>query len=317
MIDRYKKLGLCYMDNCDVIIIGSGPAGLTAALYCGRQSLKTLVLEKALIGGMGTMVPRMENYPGFEQIPGKQLIEFMKNQTLKYAEIRDREDVENIELLDDGNFTVHTKDNTYQARAVILATGSKHRQLGVPGEGKLLGRGVAFCATCDGPLFIDRKVVVVGGGNGAVQQAIYLDDIGVLVALVHRRGELRAENYLQELMKEREIPIIWNSTVEEIKGDMTVESVLLNNTMTGEQEDLPIDGVFIAVGEIPANQLAKNLGVELDKRGYIITDKAQKTNIPGVYAAGDITGGFNQWVIACGEGAIAALSAYEHIQMKK
>jgi len=134
---------------------------------------------------------------------------------------------------------------------------------------------------------------------------------------VHRRGELKAENYLQELLKEREIPIIWNSTVEEIKGDTTVESVLLNNTMTGEQEDLPIDGVFIAVGEIPANQLAKNLGVELDKRGYIITDKAQKTNIPGVYAAGDITGGFNQWVIACGEGAIAALSAYEHIQMKK
>jgi len=241
----------------------------------------------------------------------------MKNQTMKYAEIRDREDVENIELLDDGNFTVHTKDNTYQARTVILATGSKHRQLGVPGERKLLGKGVAFCATCDGPLFIDRKVVVVGGGNGAVQQAIYLDDIGVLVALVHRRGELRAENYLQELMKEREIPIIWNSTVEEIKGDTRVESVLLNNTMTGEQEDLPIDGVFIAVGEIPANQLAKNLGVELDKRGYIITDKAQKTNIPGVYAAGDITGGFNQWVIACGEGAIAALSAYEYIQMKK
>jgi len=131
----------------------------------------------------------------------------MKNQTMKYAEIRDREDVENIELLDDGNFTVHTKDNTYQARTVILATGSKHRQLGVPGERKLLGKGVAFCATCDGPLFIDRKVVVVGGGNGAVQQAIYLDDIGVLVALVHRRGELRAENYLQELMKEREIPI--------------------------------------------------------------------------------------------------------------
>lgn len=310
-------MGLFYMDSYDVIIVGSGPAGLTAALYSGRQNLKTLVLEKALIGGMGAMVPRMENYPGFEQIPGKQLIEFMKNQTMKYAEIKDREEVEKIELLDDGNFIIHTKNTTYQARGVILATGSKHRQLGVPGEGKLLGRGVAFCATCDGPLFIDRKVLVVGGGNGAVQQAIYLDDIGVLVALVHRRGELRAENYLQELLKDREIPIIWNSTVEEIKGGMTVESVLLNNKMTGEQEDLPVDGVFIAVGEIPANQLAQDLGVELDKRGYIITDKAQKTNIRGIFAAGDITDGFNQWVIACGEGAIAALSAYEHILMKK
>lgn len=300
-----------------MIIVGSGPAGLTAALYSGRQSLKTLVLEKALIGGMGAMVPLMENYPGFDQIAGKQLIEFMKNQTLKYAEIKDGEEVEKIELLDDGNFAIHTKDNIYQARGVILATGSKYRQLGVPGEAKFLGRGVAFCATCDGPLFIDRKVVVVGGGNGAVQQAVYLDDIGVLVALVHRRGELRAENYLQELLKKREIPIIWNSTVEEIKGDITVESVILNNTVTGEQEDLPIDGVFIAVGEIPTNQLAKDLGVELDKRGYIITDKAQRTNISGIYAAGDITDGFNQWVIACSEGAIAALSAYEHIQMKK
>lgn len=306
------------MDKYDVIIVGSGPAGLTAALYAGRQNLKTLVLEKGLIGGMGSIVPSMENYPGFEQIPGKQLIELMKNQTLKYAGIKDREDVEKIELVDDGeNMVVHTKNSTYHTRAVILATGSQHRRLEVPGEGEFLGRGVAYCATCDGPLFVDRKVLVAGGGNGAVQQAVYLDDIGVLVALVHRRDELRSEKYLQELLEERKIPVFWNSTVEEIKGDILVQSVLLNNKVTGEQTELPIDGVFIAVGEIPANQLAADLGVELDKRGYIITDKAQKTNIPGVYAAGDITDGFNQWVIACSEGAIAALSAYEHLQMKK
>jgi thioredoxin reductase (NADPH) len=306
------------MDKYDVIIVGSGPAGLTAALYAGRQNLKTLVLEKGLIGGMGSIVPSMENYPGFEQIPGKQLIELMKNQTLKYAVIKDREDVVKIELVDDDeNMVVHSKNSTYHTRAVILATGSQHRRLEVPGEGEFLGRGVAYCATCDGPLFVDRKVLVAGGGNGAVQQAVYLDDIGVLVALVHRRDELRAEKYLQELLEERKIPVFWNSTVEEIKGDILVQSVLLNNKVTGEQTELPIDGVFIAVGEIPANQLAVDLGVELDKRGYIITDKAQKTNIPGVYAAGDITDGFNQWVIACSEGAIAALSAYEHLQMKK
>lgn len=308
------------MDKYDVIIVGSGPAGLTAAIYAGRQNLKTLVLEKGFIGGMGSMVPSMENYPGFERISGKQLIDLMKNQTLNYAEIKDREDVKKVEFIDDGEMMVHTnhtKNSTYQARAVILATGSQHRHLEVLGEGKFLGKGVAYCATCDGPLFIGRKVLVAGGGNGAVQQAIYLDDIGVFVAMAHRRGELRAEKYLQELLEERKIPIFWNSTIEEIRGDMAVKSVLLNNIVTGEQTDLPIDGVFIAVGEIPANQLAIDLGVELDKRGYIITDEAQKTNIPGVYAAGDITGGFNQWVIACSEGAIAALSAYEHLLMKK
>lgn len=306
------------MDNYDIIIVGSGPAGLTAALYSGRQNLKTLVLEKAAVGGMGSMVPNLENYPGFDQIAGKQLIDFTKSQALKFAEIKINEDVEKIEPINEGDdLLVHTKDNTYKARAVILATGSKHRQLGVPGEGKFLGRGVAFCATCDGPLFIDRRVVVVGGGNGAVQQAVYLDDIGVLVALVHRRDKLRAENYLQDLLKESDVPVIWNSTVEEIRGDMTVESILLKNTVTGEQEDLPIDGVFIAVGEIPANQLAVDLGVELDRNGSIITDKAQRTNIPRVYAAGDITGGVNQWVVACSEGAVAALSAHKDLQTKK
>lgn len=304
------------MDNYDVIVVGSGPAGLTAALYAGRQSLKTLVIEKTLVGGMGAMVPRMENYPGFELIAGKQLIDLMKNQTLKYTEIKEREAVKKIDIIDDGDMVIHTNNNIYHARAVILATGSQHRHLGVPGEGELLGRGVAYCATCDGPLYIDRKVLVAGGGNGAVQQAIYLDDIGVLVALVHRRDELRAENYLKDILKERKIPIFWNTSIEEIKGDMKVESVILKDKVTDEVKELSIDGVFVSVGEIPINQLAIDLGVELD-RGYIVTDKRQSTNISGVYAAGDITGGFNQWIVACAEGAVAALSAYEHIQMKK
>jgi thioredoxin reductase (NADPH) len=304
-------------DEYDLIIIGSGPAGLTAALYSGRQQLKTLVLEKTLIGGMGSVVPHMENYPGFEEISGKQLIELMKQQALKYADIQDRVEVEKIEVDSEDKYIIHTTKDTYRAGAVILATGSRHRELGVQGEGEFLGRGVAYCATCDGPLFIDRKVLVVGGGNSAVQQAVYLDDIGVLVALAHRRDNLRAENYLQALLKEREIPIIWNSTVEEIRGDMKVESVLLNNRITGEHKDLPIDGVFIAVGEIPSSQLARKLGVELNKNGYIVTDKAQRTNVRRIYAAGDITDGVNQWVVACSEGAVAALSAYDDLQIKK
>jgi thioredoxin reductase (NADPH) len=305
------------MDEYDVIIVGSGPAGLTAALYSGRQNLKTLVLEKSIIGGMGSMVPLMENYPGFDIIAGKQLIDIMKDQALKHAEIKDRQEVEKIEIHHDDHMVVHTTNTSYKARTVILATGSKHRELGVPGEGEFLGRGVAYCATCDGPLFIDRKVVVVGGGNSAVQQAVYLDDIGVFVALMHRRDKLRAENYLQDLLKEREIPIIWNTNIQEIKGEMTVQSVLINNKVTGEQQNLPIDGVFIAVGEVPSNQVAADLGVKLNKYGNIVTDKAQRTNIPQVYAAGDITDGVNQWVVACSQGAVAALSLFEDLQMLK
>jgi len=304
------------MEEYDVIIVGSGPAGLTAALYSGRQNFKTLVLEKALVGGMGSIVPLLENYPGFELIAGKQLVDIMKDQALKYAEIKDRENVEKIKITGD-TIKLDTDKSEYITKAVILATGAKHRQLGVPGEDEFLGRGVAYCAMCDGPIFVGRKVLVVGGGNSAVQQALYLDNIGVFVALVHRRDQLRAEGYLQDELEKRDIPVFWDSDVEEIRGLQVVESVLLYNKKTGKREEIPTDGVFIAVGEIPSNQLAKELGLELDKPGYIVTDKAQRTNISCIYAAGDITGGVNQWVVACSEGAVAALSAYQDIQIGK
>lgn len=304
------------MDEYDVIIVGSGPAGLTAALYSGRQNFKTLVLEKALVGGMGSIVPLLENYPGFELIAGKQLVDIMKDQALKYAEIKDRENVEEIEIKED-IIKIGTDKSEYITKTVILATGAKHRQLGVPGEDKFLGRGVAYCAMCDGPIFVGRKVLVVGGGNSAVQQALYLDNIGVLVALVHRRDELRAEGYLQDELEKRDIPVFWDSEVEEIRGLQVVESILMHNRKTGKKEEIPTDGVFIAVGEIPSNQLAKKMGLDLDKHGYIVTDKAQRTNISRIYAAGDITGGVNQWVVACSEGAVAALSAYQDIQIGK
>ncbi|OPY25258.1 MAG: Sulfide dehydrogenase subunit alpha precursor [Methanobacterium sp. PtaU1.Bin242] len=304
------------MDEYDVIIVGSGPAGLTAALYSGRQNFKTLVLEKALVGGMGSIVPLLENYPGFELIAGKQLVDIMKDQALKYAEIKDRENVEEIEIKGD-SIKIGTDKSEYITKTVILATGAKHRQLGVPGEDKFLGRGVAYCAMCDGPIFVGRKVLVVGGGNSAVQQALYLDNIGVMVALVHRRDELRAEGYLQDELEKRDIPVFWDSEVEEIRGLQVVESVLLHNKKTGKKDEIPTDGVFIAVGEIPSNQLAKKLDLDLDQHGYVITDKAQRTNVSRIYAAGDITGGVNQWVVACSEGAVAALSAYQDIQIGK
>ena len=305
------------MDNYDMVIIGSGPAGLTAAIYSGRQNFKTLVLEKALIGGTGLMVPLMENYPGFDMISGRKLIELMKTQTMKHAEIKELEEVQKVEYNEE-LLRVSTTKGNYMSKSVILATGSKHRFLNVPGEAEFLGRGVSYCATCDGPLFVGRRVLVVGGGNSAAQQAIYLDSIGVLVAIVHRRNELRAEIYLQRLLENKDIPIIWNSELKEIKGDQLVQSAVLYNNKIGKKEEVVTDGVFVAVGEIPSNQLAYDMGIEIDERGgYIITDKGQRTNLPRVYAAGDVTIGNNQWLIACSEGAVAALSAFQDIQIRK
>ena len=184
----------------------------------------------------------------------------------------------------------------------------------MPGEAELLGRGVFYCAVCDGPLFVDKRVLVAGGGNTAAQGALYLDKIGSYVAIVHRRDELRAEKYLQEKLKDKKIPIIWDTVVDEIKGNMVVEKVLMHNRKTNEKIEYNINGIFIAVGEIPSNSLAADMGLEIDQGGYVLTDKRQKTNIPRIYAAGDNTGGFKQWIVASGEGAVAALSAYEDLQ---
>ncbi|MGF7117649.1 NAD(P)/FAD-dependent oxidoreductase [Methanobacterium oryzae] len=302
------------MDEYDVIIIGSGPAGLTAGIYAGRQGLKTLILEKAVTGGAALMVPNMENYPGFELIPGKQLIEYTKKQTLKYTQINELEEVQKIEIKDENEIIISSTKNKYKAKSVILCTGTTHRKLDIPGESEFLGRGVFYCAVCDGPLFVGKKIIVAGGGNTALQGALYLDSIGAYVAIAHRRDELRAETYLQEKLKERKIPVIWDTVLEEIKGDMLVKSVSMYNKKTSEKSVYDVDGVFIAAGEIPFNRLATDIGVKINKGGYIAANKSQRTNIPKIYAAGDITEGVNQWVVACAEGAVAALSAYEDLQ---
>lgn len=305
------------MDEYDVIIVGSGPAGLTAGIYAGRQGLKTLILEKAVTGGAALMVPNMENYPGFEIISGKELIDRKKKQTLKYAQINEFEEVKKIELENENEIIVSSKKNDYKTKAVILCTGTTHRKLDVPGEDEFLGKGVFYCAVCDGPLFVGKKILVAGGGNTAVQGALYLDNIGSYVAVVHRRDELRAEKYLQKKLKDRKIAIIWDTVIDEIKGDMFVEKVLLHNKKTDEKNEYDIDGIFIAIGEIPSNSLAADMGVKIDQGGYIPTDKRQKTNIPRIYAAGDNTGGFKQWIVASGEGAVAALSVYEDLQKQE
>ena len=306
------------MENFDMIIVGAGPAGLTAGLYAGRQNSKALVLDKGLAGGMGSEVPMMENYPGFDLVSGMELISKMKPQCEKYSEIRENQIIDEIEKRDDGIYiktrsSIGDDANEYLTKSLILATGASHKHLNVPGEKEFLGRGVAYCATCDGMFFVNRDVLMVGGGNSAAQEALYLKNIGCNVKIVHRRDSLRCEHRLEELLEEKGVEILWNSTIKEIKGDMAVNSVILERE--GRQEEYETDAVFIAIGDAPSNDLARQLGVELDDDGYIITDKKQATNVSGVYAAGDITGGVKQWIVACGEGAVAAISAYRDSEL--
>mgnify|MGYP000856259727 CR=1 FL=1 len=301
------------MEEYDLVIIGGGPAGLTAGIYAGRQGMNAVILERMTGAGSGYMVPLMENYPGFEVTSGKELLEKMRKQVEKHIPIKNMEEVKEIRENSPGDISLTTSQGEYRAKSVIISTGSHHRRLNVPGEYEFLGRGVSYCATCDGPLFKEKSVVVVGGGNAAVQEAIYLNDLDCDVTIIHRRDELRAEKYLQNKLKEHEIPVIWDSVVEGINGEVVVNSVSILNRKTQEKKDLPTDGVFIAVGEEPLNKVAQSAGVELDKEGYIVTDKHQRTNLPGIYAAGDITGGIKQWVVACSEGAVAALIAFVEV----
>ena len=303
------------MEQYDIIIIGAGPGGLTAGIYAGRQGTKNLIIDRDLAGGIGREVPEMENYPGFDKISGLELIEKMKAQAIKNTEIHEMEEVTEIIKNDtEYRFTVRTTKDTYQSKTIILATGSSHRHLEAKGEDEFKGKGVSYCATCDGFFFAGRDIIMVGGGNSALQEALYLKNLGANVTVVHRRDEFRAQKHLQNQIKEKEIPTILNATVEEIKGDMLVESVVLKNTKTGELTEIPTNGVFISVGYIPHTELAQQLGVELDETGHIIIDKEQKTNVSYVYAIGDVCIGLKQWVVACGEGAVAATSAFEDIQ---
>jgi thioredoxin reductase (NADPH) len=303
------------MNQYDIIIIGAGPGGLTAGIYAGRQGTENLILDKDLAGGLGREVPEMENYPGFDSISGLELVEKIKSQAIRNCDLHEMEEVKEIAKSDgEYRFTVRTDKDTYQSKTVILATGSSHRHLDINGEEEFKGKGVSYCATCDGFFFAGRDVMMVGGGNSALQEALYLKNLGANVTVVHRRDEFRAQKHLQDMIKEADIKTILNATVEEIKGDMLVESVILRNTKTDELSEVPTNGVFVSVGYIPHTELAKQLGVELDESGHIITDKNQKTNIEYVYAIGDVCAGLKQWVVACGEGAVAATSAFNDLQ---
>ncbi len=295
----------------ELIIVGGGPAGLSAGIFGARSGLKTLILEKAVAGGLAGEAPLIENYPGLDAIRGMELVKKLKEHAAKYVELREFEPVKDIEVGED--FLVRTEKGEHLTRALILATGTTHRKLGVKGENEFFGRGVSYCATCDGFLFKGKKIAVVGGGNSAAMEAIYLDSVGCDVTLIHRRDKLRAENYLQRNLEEK-IDIRLNSVVEGITGDNFVKKVRINNTKENTKKDLEVAGVFVSIGENPNSEFAAKIGISLDEEGYITTDKTQRTNIPRVYAAGDVTGGVKQIVVACSKGAVAALSAFEDLR---
>jgi thioredoxin reductase (NADPH) len=296
----------------DLLIIGAGPAGLTAGIYGARSGLRTAIIDRGKAGGTLMEVPWIDNYPGFENVSGSQLVERMEAHARRYAEVLEFREVVGLER-DGGLFLARTPDGDYRARAVVLATGSSRRRLGVRGESELLGRGVSYCPMCDGYLFRGRRTVVVGGGNSAVVDALFLSGLGCRVTLIHRRDVLRAEE-ANVRMLEGKVELCLNSAVEEILGRDSVTGVRVRNVIDGSTREIGADAVFISIGSVPNSSLARGLGARLDEEGNIVVGRDQRTSVPGLYAAGDVTGGVRQVVVACAEGAIAALSAFEDLR---
>jgi len=303
-------------EGYEVIVVGAGPAGLTAAIYTVRSGLRTLVLERGTPGGLVAEAPLIENFPGFpEGISGMELAERLTMQARGMGvEICELEEVTKLSLKMEEK-KIETLKAVYTAPVVIIASGCRYRVLGVPGERELRGRGVSYCAVCDGAFFKGRRVVVVGGGNSAAVSAIYLSNLASEVKLIHRRDQLRAEQALVEGLRRRGVGLLLNREVSRIEGEGKVESITLLDNKTGEKSKLEVDGVFIQIGEIPNSQVAKEAGVEVDKDGYIIVDSRQRTSILGVYAAGDVTlFPVKQIGTAIGQGIMAATEAFCYLR---
>lgn len=299
----------------ELAVVGGGPAGMTAAIYAARYGLKTILLESKVLGGAQATSPGIENYPGYAYITGIELADKMKEQVRKSgATIKEITEVRSINRDDNGSFLLDTRRGVYNAKAVVWATGGGHKKLGVPGEEELTGRGVSYCATCDGPLFRNKTLAVVGGGNTAVTEALYLSELTEKMYLIHRRDRLRAEYIIQQMLFDTHVEILWNHVVKEFQGEDLLNSIIIENVKTGVQRSLVVDGAFVALGSDPESKLVKPLEVAMNKRGEIYTDGQQKTNVPGLFAAGDVVESLKQIVVAAGQGAIAADSAYKYIR---
>lgn len=306
-------------ETYEVIIIGGGPAGLVAGLYCKRAAVKTVLFEKGLPGGQIAISKQVENYPGVEGITGFDLAEKMVHHAQGFGLNIVREEVVEI-TSGPGRYSVRLANgDMYQSVALILGVGGTVRKLGVPGEAEYLGSGVSYCATCDGFFFRDKIVAVVGGGETAVEEALYLSRLVKKVYLFHRRDALRAIKPLQDrLLSEPRIEIIWNTVITEIRGDgRSVEAVAFENTATRNKGEIPVDGVFILIGNSPNNTLIPP-NVRVNDQGFVITDEKCETNVPGIFAVGDLRQKYaNQIVVAAADGAIAALAAARYVEARK
>jgi len=293
----------------DLLIVGGGPAGLTAGIYAVRSGLKTAIVERQALGGQVALTPIVENYPGFTSVGGKTLVDIMVSHALQYVQIFVGDEV--VDVTYGKPILVQTSRRKFLTKSLLLATGASHRLLNVPGESRLAGRGVSYCSTCDGPLFKGKRVVMVGGGNSAVTEALHLFHMGVEVTLIHRRDTLRAQEFLVKQLADNKIPVLWDTEIKEIHGEDRVREIQLHHRKSGKTSTLKTDGVFIAIGYEPAVGLAKKLGLELNADGYIQRDGRHRTSLPGVYSAGDVEGGYKQIVTASGQGAEAAMTIFE------
>jgi thioredoxin reductase (NADPH) len=297
------------MQKEKVIVIGSGPAGLTAALYTARAMLNPLVISGSELGGQISITNEVENYPGFpEGITGPELVEFMQKQAEKFGARVLIDEVTEVNFKDGPPFSIKTHGDTFEAEAVIVCVGAAPHRLGVPGEEEMIGRGVSFCATCDGFFFRDKDVVVVGGGDSAMEEALFLTRFASSIKVIHRRDELRAgETLKKRAFANEKINFIWDTVVEEIVGDGKVEAVRTRNVKTDETSEFATDGVFIYIGHYPNTSIFEGQ-LEMDERKYLITDKHMATSAPGVFAAGEVQDPtFRQVATSVGQGCAAAM----------
>jgi thioredoxin reductase (NADPH) len=306
------------MNDHQVIIIGGGPAGLTAGLYASRAHLKTILLEAMIPSGQAYMAEKVENYPGFpDGISGRELIERFVQQATRFGlEIQQFTKVDKVALEGERKM-VTAGENQFSASALIIATGAQWNTLGVPGEAEYTGKGISYCATCDGAFFKDQEVAVVGGGDTALEDALYLARIARKVFVIHRRDQLRAQKVLQDrVLKNATVEIIWDTVPKEIKGEGMEKTLLLENVKDAQQRELIVGGVFIAVGQRPNTDFVRDV-VELDDKGYIITDHNCATSMAGIFAAGDVRQkGLRQISTAVGDGALAVAAVEKYIEAK-